>query len=101
MNGPVIGTLKRQIKYSERWYVDPWPTAAGEFKLKQTRSDTTVALFPLVEEARWVCNKLNFGRALCEAVRNAINVDDWLGREPQALVEDLRRALTDYMKDND
>lgn len=91
----------RLIKYRERWYVDPVPTQDGDYKLKQVRSELTIALFSLREEAQWVSNKLNHGRALCEAVRNAINVDDWLNREPAGIGEDLRIALTEYMKDND
>jgi hypothetical protein len=91
----------RQIKYRERWYVDLVPTEQGDWKLKQTRSDITVALFPLRREAEWVCNKLNHGRDLCEATRNALNVDDWINREPEALVQDLHNALMAYMKDND
>lgn len=91
----------RQIKYRERWYIDSVPTAEGEWRLKQARSDITIGLFPLRAEADWVCGKLNLGRALCEAARNAINVDDWLAREPHAIAEDLRIALAEYMKDND
>lgn len=91
----------RQIKYRERWYVALNPTAAGEWALKQTRSDTTVGLFAQRDEAEWVCNKLNHGRDLCEAVRNAMNVDDWIGREPNSILHDLQRALIEYTKDND
>lgn len=91
----------RQIKYRERWYIDPFPTAEGEWKLKQTRSDITVGLFPLRDEAEWICGKLNHGRDLCEAVRNALNVDDWVHREPNALLLDLQNALIAYTKDND
>jgi len=91
----------RQIKYRERWYVDLSPTVEGDWKLKQTRSDVVVGLFPLRAEAEWVCNKLNHGRDLCEAVRNALNVDDWLMREPKALLQDLQLALIQYTKDND
>lgn len=91
----------RQIKYRERWYIDLVPTAEGEYKLKQTRSDITVALFPIRAEAEWVCSKLNHGRDLCEAVRNALNVDDWIHREPNSLLQDLQAALIAYTKDND
>jgi hypothetical protein len=91
----------RQIKYRERWYVDIVPTAQGDYRLKQTRSDVTIALFSLQSEAQWVCNKLNHGRDLCEAVRNALNVDDWIGREPKSLLDDLALALMNYTKDND
>lgn len=92
---------RRQIKYRERWYIDMVPTEQGEFKLKQTRSDITIALFPLRSEAEWVCDKLNFGRDLCEATRNALNVDDWLQREPASLLHDLQAALIAYTKGND
>jgi hypothetical protein len=96
-----LKTPRRQIKYRERWYVDVDPTKSGEFRLKQTRSNITVALFAIADEAYWVCAKLNHGRDLCEAVRNAMNVDDWLQREPQALVVDLQNALIAYTRDND
>lgn len=91
----------RQIKYKERWYIDSYPTSAGEFKLKQARSDVTIAVFSLMEEAQWVCNKLNHGRALCESIRTALNVDDWLQREPKSVTEDLMIALREYTRDND
>lgn len=96
-----MSTLRRQIKYRERWYVDLQPTAQGEFKLKQTRSDITVGIFAIRAEAEWICNKLNYGRDLCEAIRNAMNVDDWLAREPNSILLDLQAALIAYTKDND
>lgn len=92
---------RRQIKYRERWYVDLNPTIEGDWRLKQTRSDVTVALLHIREEAEWICNKLNHGRDLCEAIRNALNVDDWLVREPSALMHDLHAALIAYTRDND
>lgn len=90
----------RQIKYRERWYIDQVPTQNGDYRLKQTRSDVTVGLFAIRTEAEWVCNKLNYGRDLCEAVRNALNVDDWIQREPHALLVDLQTALINYTRDN-
>lgn len=98
---PSLGSKQRQIKYRERWYVDLGTTEAGEFMLKQARSEIIVAVFPLRSEAEWVCNKLNFGRDLCEAVRNALNVDDWLERNPNAILSDLQTAIIAYTKDND
>lgn len=98
---PALGSSRRQVKYRERWYVDLTPGATGEFLLKQTRSDIIVAVFPLRAEAEWVCNKLNHGRDLCEAVRNALNVDDWLERHPNAIIQDLQLAIIAYTKDND
>lgn len=96
-----MSIVPRQIKYKERWYIDPLPSAAGVYKLKQVRSDTIIAVFSNEEEARWVCNKLNYGRALCEAIKNALNVDDWLEREPTSIAEELRVAFTEYTRDND
>ena len=93
--------MSRQIKYRERWHVDLTPTDAGEWRLKQSRSNITVAVFPMRDEADWVCNKLNHGRELCEAVRNALNVDDWLQREPDSVLRDLQLAIIAYTKDND
>lgn len=98
---PTLGTLSRQIKYREKWYIDLAPTDTGEFTLKQTRSDIIVAIFPLRSEAEWVCNKLNNGRALCEAVRNALNVDDWMERHSNEILQDLQLAIIEYTKDND
>lgn len=102
MNVTITGPPERprQIKHNERWYIDPVPTAEGDFKLKQTRSDITVGLFSLKREADWVCNKLNHGKDLCEAARNILNVDDWVQREPKALVDDLILAVMNYTKDN-
>lgn len=97
---PVLGR-QRQIKYRERWYVDLTPTDTGEFMLKQTRSDIIVAVFPLRSEAEWVCNKLNHGRDLCEAVRNALNVDDWLDHQPESILQDLQLSIIAYTRDND
>lgn len=91
----------RQIKHRERWYIALNPTVSGEWAMKQTRSDVTVALFARRDEAEWVCNKLNYGRDLCEAIRNAMNVDDWLAREPSSIVQDLQAALIAYTRDND
>lgn len=100
---PILPRLHRprQLKFRERWYIDPVPTEAGDYKLKQTRSDVTVALFSIRMEAEWVCAKLNHGRDLCEAVRNAMNVDDWVGREPQSIMMDLTEAMIRYTRDND
>jgi hypothetical protein len=95
------GSKAMLIKFRERWYIDPTTTANGDFKLKQTRSDLTIALFSLRDEAEWVCNKLNHGRDLCEAVRNILNVDDWVQKEPNSLVHDLATALIAYTRDND
>jgi hypothetical protein len=96
-----------QIKFNTKWYVDPIMSRDSMshqpigYGLYQTSSRVSIAYFPDYEEAQWVAHKLMAGRELCIAVTNALSVDDWMGRAPNDIADDLVRALTEFKRGND
>jgi hypothetical protein len=93
--------MSRQIKFEDRWYVSTHPYVGLGYALLQTRSSVAIGYFPLHSEATWVAHKLNAGRDMCRALRNLLNLDDWVQREPLSLVDDAHRAILEYMRGND